>query len=75
MTPGVSMKLTSVFEPDGRIPPRYTCDGKDESPPLSWSDVPENVESSAEATLVGRFARARAMPRARTRRATAEDSP
>jgi len=39
------MKLTSVFEPDGRIPPRHTCDGQDESPPLSWSDVPEKVKS------------------------------
>jgi Raf kinase inhibitor-like YbhB/YbcL family protein len=39
------MNLTSVFEADGRIPPRYTCDGEDESPALSWSDVPENVKS------------------------------
>ena len=39
------MNLTSVFEPDGRIPPRYTCDGRDGSPPLGWSDVPDNVRS------------------------------
>lgn len=39
------MNLTSVFEPDGRIPPRCTCDGRDDSPALRWSDVPDNVKS------------------------------
>ena len=39
------MNLTSVFEPDGRIPPRYTCEGRDDSPALRWSDVPDNVKS------------------------------
>jgi Raf kinase inhibitor-like YbhB/YbcL family protein len=36
------MNLTSVFEPDGRIPPRCTCDGRDASPALRWSDVPDD---------------------------------
>jgi Raf kinase inhibitor-like YbhB/YbcL family protein len=39
------MNLTSVFEPDGRISPRYTCDGRDDSPALRWSDVPDAVKS------------------------------
>jgi Raf kinase inhibitor-like YbhB/YbcL family protein len=39
------MNLTSVFDPDGRIPPRYTCEGRDDSPALRWSDVPSDVKS------------------------------
>jgi len=39
------MNLTSVFEPDGPIPPRYTCEGRDESPALRWSEVPDNVRT------------------------------
>jgi Raf kinase inhibitor-like YbhB/YbcL family protein len=38
------MKLTSIFQPGDRIPPRYTCDGEDVSPPLRWSDVPEDAQ-------------------------------
>ena len=40
------MSLTLVseaFEPGGAIPTRYTCDGEDTSPPLSWTGVPPNV--------------------------------
>jgi len=29
------------------IPARYTCDGKDISPPLNWSEVPEGTQSFA----------------------------
>ncbi len=29
------------------IPPKYTCDGPDVSPPLSWSDVPAGAKSLA----------------------------
>ncbi|MDA2930842.1 YbhB/YbcL family Raf kinase inhibitor-like protein [Acidobacteria bacterium AH-259-O06] len=29
------------------MPPRYTCDGEDISPPLKWSDPPENTKSFA----------------------------
>jgi Raf kinase inhibitor-like YbhB/YbcL family protein len=27
------------------IPQKYTCDGKDMSPPLSWTNVPKNAKS------------------------------
>ena len=32
--------FTSAFENGGAIPPKYTCDGENVSPPLEWSDVP-----------------------------------
>ena len=39
--------LTSQgFQDSGFIPAKYTCDGKDVSPPLSWS-VPEGTKSLA----------------------------
>lgn len=42
------MNLTSqVFEDGGKIPPKYTCDGEDVSPPLSISDVPSEARSLA----------------------------
>ena len=42
------MKLSSqTFENSGSIPLEYTCDGADVSPPLTFSDVPENAESLA----------------------------
>jgi hypothetical protein len=34
-----------VFSPDGEIPTRYTGEGKDISPPLSWSGVPAGAKS------------------------------
>ncbi len=40
------MKLVSRAFADGEvIPQRYTCDGRDLSPPLSWSGVPEEARS------------------------------
>jgi Raf kinase inhibitor-like YbhB/YbcL family protein len=36
-----------VFKNDGMIPEKYTCDGDDISPPLSWDSVPEETESIA----------------------------
>ncbi|MFQ5887136.1 MAG: YbhB/YbcL family Raf kinase inhibitor-like protein [Candidatus Hydrothermarchaeales archaeon] len=40
--------LTSEgFEDGGDIPARYTCDGEDVSPPLSWGDPPEGTVSLA----------------------------
>jgi hypothetical protein len=36
---------SSAFDPESRIPLRHTCDGEDLSPQLSWSGVPEGVES------------------------------
>lgn len=36
---------SSAFLQEGHIPQLYTCQGKDVSPPLSWSGVPENTRS------------------------------
>lgn len=42
----MSLNLTSpAFSHDGSIPSVYTCDGKDISPELNWSDIPENAKS------------------------------
>lgn len=38
------MKITSVFENNGNIPPEYTCDGQDAAPILTISDVPANTQ-------------------------------
>ncbi|TVR96177.1 MAG: YbhB/YbcL family Raf kinase inhibitor-like protein [Rhodospirillales bacterium] len=35
------------FPEGGRIPERFTCEGDDLSPPLSWTDVPEGTRSFA----------------------------
>jgi Raf kinase inhibitor-like YbhB/YbcL family protein len=44
----MDIKLTSsAFEEGGMIPSKYTCDGQDISPPLTWDDVPANTESIA----------------------------
>jgi len=41
-----SLSLTSpAFQQDGEIPSLYTCDGKDISPPLQWSNAPEETKS------------------------------
>lgn len=36
---------SSAFVHDGPIPKLYTCEGRDISPPLSWSGVPEGAKS------------------------------
>lgn len=36
---------SSAFASGGIIPPRYTCDGEDVSPPLTWRNVPEGTKS------------------------------
>jgi len=42
------MNLSSrAFSEKGEIPSVYTCQGKDLSPPLSWSGVPEGTKSLA----------------------------
>jgi hypothetical protein len=34
---------SSAFGPSGTIPKTYTCDGQNISPPLHWSDVPDEA--------------------------------
>ena len=42
----MNLELTSpAFADGGAIPPRYTCDGADVSPPLDWIDPPEGTKS------------------------------
>lgn len=42
------MELSSPdFEPEGAIPPRFTCDGADESPELNVEGIPESTVSLA----------------------------
>lgn len=44
----MTMTLTSpAFFQNGKIPKRYTCDGENISPPLTWSNVPEGTRSLA----------------------------
>lgn len=38
---------SSAFKEGGMIPKKYTCDGKDVSPPLSWSNMPGGIKSFA----------------------------
>jgi len=45
-----AMEITvrsASFEEGGMILARYTCDGLDVSPPLSWGDPPDSTESFA----------------------------
>lgn len=42
------MKITSAaFEEGKSIPAKYTCDGKDVSPPLRWTGVPSAAKTLA----------------------------
>jgi Raf kinase inhibitor-like YbhB/YbcL family protein len=42
----MAMELKSAaFANDGNIPPRYTCQGENISPPLAWSGVPQDTKS------------------------------
>ncbi len=46
--PVASLTLTSTAFANGEtIPDKYTCEGEDISPPLTWSDVPKGVKSFA----------------------------
>ena len=38
---------TSAFEEGGTIPSRYTCDGRNVSPPLAWRGIPEGTAAIA----------------------------
>jgi Raf kinase inhibitor-like YbhB/YbcL family protein len=45
---GGTMELTSsAFDEGGMIPSKYTCDGVDVSPPLSWGSLPDGTKSFA----------------------------
>ena len=49
-TPGPTVSgplalASSAFEDGGAIPPRFTCDGRDISPPLAWTNVPDGTVS------------------------------
>ena len=37
--------ISPVFNHQGMIPAKYTCDGSDASPPLTWSEIPANTKS------------------------------
>lgn len=38
---------SSAFEESGMIPAKYTCDGVNVSPPLTWESVPQETRSIA----------------------------
>jgi len=39
--------MSSAFSNGGAIPERYTCDGDNISPPLSWNQLPQGLKSLA----------------------------
>jgi len=44
----MEIKITSsAFAEGGMVPPKYTCDGQDMSPPLEWDAVPDGTKSIA----------------------------
>ncbi len=44
----MDIRITSTaFEEGGAIPRKYTCDGSDISPPLTWSSIPSGTKSIA----------------------------
>ncbi len=44
----MGFELTSTaFADGGAIPVKYTCEGRDVSPPLAWSGVPAGAKSLA----------------------------
>lgn len=38
---------SSAFEQGGMIPPKYTCEGNNNSPPLTWKGAPDGTKSIA----------------------------
>lgn len=45
--PGTLEVSSSAFAANQAIPPEFTCDGSQRSPPLSWSEVPAGTQSVA----------------------------
>ncbi len=44
----MEIKIKSLaFVPGGKIPEKYTCDGMDISPPLTWTSGPEGTKTFA----------------------------
>jgi hypothetical protein len=44
----MTLSLTSpAFQANGEIPKEYTCDGKDQAPPLAWGGTPDGTKSFA----------------------------
>jgi len=39
--------MSAAFEDGGEIPEKYTCDSEDVSPPLEWTEVPEDTKTLA----------------------------
>lgn len=46
-TPGSFILESTAFQPGGRIPKGYTCDGQNSSPPLDWSAPPAGTKGLA----------------------------
>jgi Raf kinase inhibitor-like YbhB/YbcL family protein len=45
---GARMKITSsAFQEGGSIPPKFTCDGGDSSPPLRIAEIPSDAKTLA----------------------------
>jgi Raf kinase inhibitor-like YbhB/YbcL family protein len=45
---GMSFQIASAsFSPGGTIPKKFTCDGPDSSPQLSWKDAPTQTQTFA----------------------------
>jgi hypothetical protein len=40
-----NVEIKSVFENNGKIPDRHTCNGENVSPPIDISDVPDGTKS------------------------------
>ena len=45
--PSTIQVSSSVFEDGEAIPPGYSCDGTDSSPPLEWKNVPDDAAALA----------------------------
>jgi len=43
----LAVLLSSAFRDGARLPPLFTCDGENVSPPLSWDGLPDGTKSLA----------------------------